>query len=99
MSFTFCKDCCRELFLPQGMLAFRISKQISWSHLFSVMEAMKTNPEAARDETNNATVGKPMVEDYAASDASLEQVFLSFARETVPNHPTLPDSIPYITQL
>lgn len=63
------------------------------------MEAMKTNPEAARDETNNATVGKPMVEDYAASDASLEQVFLSFARETVPNHPTLPDSIPYITQL
>lgn len=80
------------------MLAFRVSKQVSWSRLFSVMEALKSGPEAVSGGDTSVTV-EPLVEDYAASDASLEQVFLSFARESVPDSPDPSDSTAYITQL
>ncbi|KAG7161493.1 ATP-binding cassette sub-family A member 3-like 3 [Homarus americanus] len=66
------------------MLAFRVSNRNSWGHLFSVMEALKAGrkPGAAGSWTEAAvTTSSPLVEDYAASDTSLEQVFLSFARE------------------
>ncbi|XP_042235284.1 phospholipid-transporting ATPase ABCA3-like [Homarus americanus] len=68
----------------KGMLAFRVSNRNSWGHLFSVMEALKAGrkPGAAGSWTEAAvTTSSPLVEDYAASDTSLEQVFLSFARE------------------
>lgn len=66
------------------MLAFRISKEVSWSHLFSVMEAMKN----CQNDVNRVEEEPPLVEDYAASDASLEQVFLSFAREATIDNPS-----------
>ncbi|MPC11282.1 ATP-binding cassette sub-family A member 3 [Portunus trituberculatus] len=60
----------------KGMLAFRVPTEVSWGCLFSVMEAMKHDHGDVE-----ATAQNPLVEDYTASDTSLEQVFLSFARE------------------
>ncbi|KAK4327951.1 hypothetical protein Pmani_001612 [Petrolisthes manimaculis] len=51
----------------RGMVAYRIPSSVAWGQLFTVMEGLKT-------EDN-------IVEVYAASDTTLEQVFLSFARE------------------
>ena len=63
------------------MLAFRVPTEVSWGCLFSVMEAMKHGQDPACSGDAGATVQNPLVEDYTASDTSLEQVFLSFARE------------------
>lgn len=71
------------------MLTFRVPSTISWSKLFNVMEALKTgstDPPAGVSNTfwetkvHNAHF-EHLIEDYAAMDPSLEQVFLSFARE------------------
>ncbi|CAL4122302.1 unnamed protein product, partial [Meganyctiphanes norvegica] len=51
----------------RGMLAYQVPTNVTWGKIFSVMEDLKA--------------GSIIVEDYAASDTSLEQVFLSFARE------------------
>lgn len=70
----------------KGMLSYRIPTRISWGRLFSVMEALKSGRQPSdRDSDAIASpVANPqesIVEDYAASDTSLEQVFLTFARE------------------
>ena len=57
-----------QAFLPQGMLSYLIPPAITWSQLFTEMEAIKATPQSS-------------VEDYAATEPSLEQVFLAFARE------------------
>ena len=53
------------------MLTYLIPPAISWATLFHVMEEAKGGslPEMAP------------VEDYSATEPSLEQVFLAFARE------------------
>nr|XP_045609701.1 phospholipid-transporting ATPase ABCA3-like isoform X2 [Procambarus clarkii] len=67
------------------MLAFRVPSNISWGQIFKVMEALKTgrDPSVSGSLTPAAaaSASTSLVEDYAASDTSLEQVFLSFARE------------------
>ncbi|XP_050726962.1 phospholipid-transporting ATPase ABCA3-like [Eriocheir sinensis] len=67
----------------KGMLAYRVPSTVTWGTLFTVMEALKTgkDPMNPNDEAPSPTVSLPIVEVYAASDTSLEQVFLSFARE------------------
>ncbi|KAG7161491.1 ATP-binding cassette sub-family A member 3-like 2 [Homarus americanus] len=70
----------------KGMLAYRVPISVSWGQLFSVMEALKAgrDPGAAtplREDLPLASPSTSIVEVYAASDTSLEQVFLSFARE------------------
>ena len=52
------------------MLSYLIPPSISWATLFSVMEALK-------DDNSDMA----QVEDYSATEPSLEQVFLAFARE------------------
>ena len=52
------------------MLVYRVPSSISWSELFRKLENLKRSKF------------KHLVEDYAAMDPSLEQVFLSFARES-----------------
>lgn len=66
------------------MLAYRVPSTVTWGTLFSVMEALKAgrDPVSTNTETPPPTFSLPVVEVYAASDTSLEQVFLSFARET-----------------
>lgn len=86
-------------FLLQGMLAFRISKEVSWGRLFSVMETIKNEQRAADYADDEGTVKEPLLEDYAASDASLEQIFLSFAREATPNNTTDTNHVTYVTEL
>lgn len=68
------------------MLAYRIPSSVPWGQLFSVMEDLKAgrHPGTATAPAGDQTDGAPspsIVEVYAASDTSLEQVFLSFARE------------------
>ncbi|XP_068232553.1 LOW QUALITY PROTEIN: phospholipid-transporting ATPase ABCA3-like [Palaemon carinicauda] len=63
----------------KGMIAYRIPVTVSWSQLFSVMESLKTGTETPASASQLFSL--PIVEDYAVSEASLEQVFLSFARE------------------
>lgn len=75
------------MFLPQGMLAFRVPAQVSWGSLFSVMEEMKSGQDPACNASEDNVAQNPLVEDYSASDTSLEQVFLSFAREGVNSDP------------
>lgn len=70
----------------QGMLSYRIPSRISWGRLFSVMEALKNGRQPSDRDTDVvaspvANLQESIVEDYAASDTSLEQVFLTFARE------------------
>lgn len=65
------------------MLAYRVPSTVTWGTLFTVMEALKIgkDPMNPNEEAPSPTVSLPIVEVYAASDTSLEQVFLSFARE------------------
>ncbi|XP_069191601.1 LOW QUALITY PROTEIN: phospholipid-transporting ATPase ABCA3 [Procambarus clarkii] len=68
----------------KGMLAYRIPSNVPWGTLFSVMETVKAgrDPSATEAERPYSSPASPsIVEVYAASDTSLEQVFLSFARE------------------
>lgn len=73
----------------QGTIAYLVPKNISWALLFSVMEDLKAGRKPGSEHqsqpqpTDSASM-PPFVEDYAASDTSLEQVFLSFAREANP---------------
>lgn len=72
--------------LFQGMIAYLIPKNISWALLFSVMEDLKAgrkpgSEHQSQPQSIDTASMPPFVEDYAASDTSLEQVFLSFARE------------------
>lgn len=53
-------------------MAYLIPSTVSWTQLFNVMEDLKTDGSGS---------GRGLVEDYAATDPSLEQVFLTFARE------------------
>ncbi|KAK7083179.1 ATP-binding cassette sub- A member 3 [Halocaridina rubra] len=81
----------------KGMLAYRIPSSITWGHLFSVMEALKygqniDSPRRLSMDVPTSPFSSSLVEDYAATDTSLEQVFLSFAREA--NDKTLPQNIP-----
>lgn len=67
-----------------------IPKNISWALLFSVMEDLKAGRRPGSEhrsdaQSTEAASAPPFVEDYAASDTSLEQVFLSFAREANPD--------------
>ncbi|CAL4102208.1 unnamed protein product, partial [Meganyctiphanes norvegica] len=71
----------------KGMLAYKVPTSISWGKLFDVMEALK----AGKDPVTGTEDRSAIVEDYAASDTSLEQVFLSFAREA---NDTLKESSP-----
>lgn len=80
-------------FLPQGMLAFKVPNSVSWGHLFSVMERLKCGDVSSNAESSHSTPVS-LVEDYAASDTSLEQVFLSFAREA-----SVTGGIPEVTTL
>ncbi|XP_071529902.1 phospholipid-transporting ATPase ABCA3-like [Panulirus ornatus] len=79
----------------KGMMAFRVPSRVSWGRLFFVMETLKAGRNPAVVDAVEKGVADPppssLVEDYAASDTSLEQVFLSFAREasTTPD-----DSVP-----
>ena len=52
------------------MLSYLVPPSISWSDLFTVMEGLKEEEGAGG-----------LLEDYAATEPSLEQVFLAFARE------------------
>lgn len=82
------------------MLAFRVPSEVSWGCLFSVMEAMKHGQDPACSGGAKATTQEPLVEDYTASDTSLEQVFLSFAREgTDTDSDTHKIPTPQITEL
>lgn len=65
------------------MLAYRVPSTVTWGTLFTVMEALKAGRDPRNPNTNASTASfsLPIVEVYAASDTSLEQVFLSFARE------------------
>lgn len=70
----------------KGMIAYLIPKNISWALLFSVMEDLKAgrkpgSEHQSQPQSIDTASMPPFVEDYAASDTSLEQVFLSFARE------------------
>ncbi|XP_047471049.1 phospholipid-transporting ATPase ABCA1-like [Penaeus chinensis] len=70
----------------KGMLAYLIPRNISWAVLFSVMEDLKAgrkpgSEHQSQPQSTDTASMPPFVEDYAASDTSLEQVFLSFARE------------------
>ncbi|XP_018027772.1 phospholipid-transporting ATPase ABCA1 [Hyalella azteca] len=56
----------------RGMLSYMVTPDVTWAHLLSVMERLKNG-----DGAENMS----LVEDYAATDPSLEQVFLAFARE------------------
>nr|XP_027231595.1 ATP-binding cassette sub-family A member 1-like [Penaeus vannamei] len=73
----------------KGTIAYLVPKNISWALLFSVMEDLKAGRKPGSEHqsqpqpTDSASM-PPFVEDYAASDTSLEQVFLSFAREANP---------------
>lgn len=53
---------------------------VPWGRLFTVMEELKTEGD--------------IVEVYAASDTTLEQVFLSFARESTQAQQFLPSVDP-----
>jgi len=54
----------------EGTLEFHLAdKQLKWSHMFRVMEEMKTQFQ---------------LEDYVLSDTTLEQIFLSFAKGASP---------------
>lgn len=67
------------------MLAYRVPSTVTWGKLFTVMEALKggRDPLNLNAETEvSPPCSLPIVEVYAASDTSLEQVFLSFARES-----------------
>lgn len=77
------------------MLAYRVPSTITWGTLFTVMEALKAgkNPMNPNDEAQSPMVSLPIVEVYAASDTSLEQVFLSFAREAAQTA-VLPNNVP-----
>lgn len=66
----------------RGMLAYLVPPTISWSTLFTVMEQLKTEGQTT------------LVEDYAATDPSLEQVFLTFAREADLTTTVLEDAVP-----
>lgn len=55
------------------MLDYLVPPNVTWSELFSVMEELK----GGGDEDSELD----LVEDYSATDPSLEQVFLTFARE------------------
>lgn len=70
------------------MLAYRVPSSVSWGTLFTVMEALKTgqHPGSSPDPDPDPS-SPPIVEVYAASDTSLEQVFLSFAREAAQQQP------------
>ncbi|KAG0730576.1 ATP-binding cassette sub-family A member 3 [Chionoecetes opilio] len=64
-------------------------------------DAVTQNAEEGSDavtqnEGSDAVTQNPLVEDYSASDTSLEQVFLSFAREAAaadPGSPEIPSEI------
>ena len=50
----------------QGLIHYHVTDtRTLWSHMFTVMEQMKT---------------KFFLEDYVISDTTLEQIFLAFAR-------------------
>lgn len=77
----------------KGMLAYRIPVTVSWGQLFSIMESLKggkgLQPTSEGGVPASHLFSLPIVEDYAVSEASLEQVFLSFAREAndvIPEH-------------
>ncbi|KAK4327949.1 hypothetical protein Pmani_001610 [Petrolisthes manimaculis] len=78
----------------KGMLAYQVPTTVSWGHLFSVMERLKQGDANNGADVNNSSTSISLVEDYAASDTSLEQVFLSFAREAA-----ITDGSPEITIL
>ncbi|XP_064105712.1 phospholipid-transporting ATPase ABCA1-like [Macrobrachium nipponense] len=80
----------------KGMLAYRIPVTVSWSQLFSIMESLKSGkgfqqPTPKSEMSACHLFSLPIVEDYAVSEASLEQVFLSFAREA---NDVVPDHVP-----
>ncbi|XP_063859615.1 phospholipid-transporting ATPase ABCA3-like isoform X2 [Scylla paramamosain] len=67
----------------KGMLAYRVPNTVTWGRLFAVMESLKAgqDPEGSQAPVSQSMSLPSIVEVYAASDTSLEQVFLSFARE------------------
>merc|ERR1719154_796049 len=52
-----------------GMITYMVPKEHGWGKLFEVLEGLKSRKNS-------------IVEDYAATDPSLEDVFLMFARES-----------------
>lgn len=74
----------------KGMLAYRVPSSVTWGTLFTVMEALKAGQDPGSSPNPappKAMSSPPIVEVYAASDTSLEQVFLSFAREAAQQQP------------
>ncbi|XP_045131522.1 phospholipid-transporting ATPase ABCA3-like [Portunus trituberculatus] len=67
----------------KGMLAYRVPDTVTWGTLFAVMESLKAgqHPDGSQTTVSQSMSSPSIVEVYAASDTSLEQVFLSFARE------------------
>ena len=67
------------------MLSYELSSNHTWSYIFEVMESLKNGLALpftfTQRESSTIEILRNFVEDYAVMDPSLEQVFLSFARE------------------
>ena len=66
----------------QGMLAYKVPPSIPWGHIFKMMESLKKGIDPSDSNKTGPGFRSTLVEDYVVTDTSLEQVFLSLARET-----------------